>query len=119
MTAAAQREIFRQALALPEKARLDLYRRLSKSLESSKGTTAKTLPGAPVMAESAAVYGGKKTRYRVKGAVSKTEVLSKKDWNEAWTSEVDKRIADIESGRVKCVPYSEVRKKIDRILGKV
>jgi hypothetical protein len=118
MTAAAQKEIFRQALALPKKARLDLYKRLCKSLEVSKGTKSRALLGAQAMAESTAVYGRKKTVVRSKDANLKSEVLSKEEWDEEWKSELEKRIADVESGKVKCIPYAEVRKKLDRILGR-
>jgi putative addiction module component (TIGR02574 family) len=83
MTAAAQKQIFKQVLAMPRKARVSLRRQLDKSL-SEDGE----------------------------------EKISKKEWNRAWKAELDKRMAEIDSGRVKCVPYSEVRKKLDRILGK-
>ncbi|HEV3272262.1 MAG TPA: addiction module protein [Candidatus Methylacidiphilales bacterium] len=46
------------------------------------------------------------------------EKISRKEWNGAWKVELEKRIADIESGRVKCVPYPEVRKRLDKILGR-
>lgn len=118
MTVSEQKEIFRQALALPEKARLDLYNRLCKSLGAHKKGD-KAVPGARVVAELTAVYGGKKAPRRPKGATSKTEVVSKKEWNGAWKTELEKRIADVDSGRVRCVPYAEVRRKLDRILGKV
>jgi putative addiction module component (TIGR02574 family) len=44
------------------------------------------------------------------------EKISRKEWNGAWKVELEKRIADIESGKVKCVPYAEVRKRLDKIL---
>jgi putative addiction module component (TIGR02574 family) len=44
--------------------------------------------------------------------------ISRKEWNRAWKAELEKRITDIDTGKVKCVPYTEVRKKLDRILGK-
>ena len=46
------------------------------------------------------------------------EKISRKEWNGAWKTELEKRIADIESGRVKCIPHSEVRKRLDKILGR-
>jgi putative addiction module component (TIGR02574 family) len=46
------------------------------------------------------------------------EKISRKEWNRVWKAELERRISDIESGRVKSVPHSEVRKKLDRILGK-
>jgi len=117
MTATEQKEFFRQALALPLKARLDLYYRLVKSLESpvKKG---KVVRDTKVLAEQAAVYGRNKAPKRAKAASPKAEVLSKKEWNEVWKTELEKRIEEVDSGKVKCIPYSEVRKEMDRILGR-
>ena len=42
--------------------------------------------------------------------------ISRKEWNAALKVELNHRIADIESGRVKCIPHAEVRKRLDRIL---
>jgi len=83
MTAAAQKEFVKQALALPRKARADLWRKLDKSL-----------------------------------AEDREEKVSKKEWGKLWKAELEKRIEEIDSGKVKCIPYAEVRKKLDRILGK-
>jgi Putative addiction module component len=46
------------------------------------------------------------------------ESLSPEEWNRLWARELNKRIADIESGAVKCIPYAEARKGWDKILGK-
>ncbi len=117
MTPAEQKEIFKQALALPLKARLDLYHRLVKSLETP-GKKGKALPDARVVAEPTAVYGRGKALKREKAATTRAEVLSKKEWNEAWKTELEKRIEEIESGKVKCIPYAEARKRWDKILGR-
>ena len=46
------------------------------------------------------------------------EKISRKEWNQAWKNELEKRIADIDSGKVKCIPYTEARKRWDKILGR-
>jgi putative addiction module component (TIGR02574 family) len=46
------------------------------------------------------------------------EKLSRKEWNEAWKAELEKRIAEVESGKVKCIPYAEARKRWNKILGR-
>jgi len=46
------------------------------------------------------------------------ETLPQEEWDAAWKKELEKRIEDIESGKVKCIPYAEVRKGWDKILGK-
>ncbi len=46
------------------------------------------------------------------------EKISRKEWSRLWKAELEKRIADIDSGKVKCIPHAEVRKKLDRILRK-
>jgi putative addiction module component (TIGR02574 family) len=43
---------------------------------------------------------------------------SQEEWDEAWKKELEKRIEEIESGKVKCIPYAVVRKEMDAILGK-
>jgi putative addiction module component (TIGR02574 family) len=60
----------------------------------------------------------KLARQLVESLHPKEEELSSKEWSGAWKKEVNDRIADIESGKVKCIPYAEARKKLDRILGK-
>ncbi len=47
-----------------------------------------------------------------------SETLSQKEWNEAWETELKKRIEEVESGKVKCIPYAEVRRRLNRILRK-
>ena len=46
------------------------------------------------------------------------ENIPQDEWDEAWKKELEKRIDEIESGKVKCIPYAEVRKGWDKILGK-
>jgi putative addiction module component (TIGR02574 family) len=46
------------------------------------------------------------------------EKISRKEWSQAWKAELEKRIADIDSGKVKCVPYAEARKRWNKILGR-
>jgi putative addiction module component (TIGR02574 family) len=46
------------------------------------------------------------------------ETLSQEEWDGAWKKELEKRIEEIESGKVKCIPYAEVRKGWDKILRK-
>ena len=42
------------------------------------------------------------------------EDLAQEEWEEAWGDEINRRIADMESGRVQCVPGETVfRKKLD------
>jgi putative addiction module component (TIGR02574 family) len=40
------------------------------------------------------------------------------DVEAAWTQEIDRRVREIDSGAVKCIPAEEAFAKIDRILGK-
>lgn len=49
---------------------------------------------------------------------AETEALSQEEWDEPWKKELEKRIEEIESGAVKCIPYAEARKGWDKILGK-
>ncbi len=35
---------------------------------------------------------------------------------EAWAKEIEKRIQDVESGRVKTVPWSEVRRRLRKVI---
>ena len=105
MTAAAQKEIFKQALALPRKARLDLLQKLQASLGAAPNRQAKSVT------EPSAKYGQTKDG----------ETLTQQEWDEAWGAELNKRIEELESGKVKStrsLAYSEVRKKLDRILRK-
>jgi putative addiction module component (TIGR02574 family) len=44
------------------------------------------------------------------------EELSQEEWDKSWKAELESRIADIECGKVKCIPHEEVRNRIDRIL---
>jgi putative addiction module component (TIGR02574 family) len=46
------------------------------------------------------------------------EKISRKEWNQAWKAELEKRIADVDSGKVKCIPYAEARKRWNKILGR-
>jgi hypothetical protein len=105
MTAAAQKEIVEKALALPRKARGQLARQLLESLNSGK---TKEIPGPKVLREQQVKYV----------AVDEGETLSREEWNEAWEAELKKRIAEVESGKVKCIPYAEARKRWNKILGR-
>jgi hypothetical protein len=112
MTAAEQRELFKQALALPKKARLNLYNRLVKSLEAPK-TSDKRVRDSRILAEPAAVYGGTKSPKRANNIPQTAKALSKKEWNRSWRTEIEKRINEIDSGKVKCIPHAEARKRWD------
>jgi hypothetical protein len=113
MTAAAQKEIMKKALALPEKARRTLLRRINESL----GISSENSLRKHVVSEPSATYGPRKTRKQsVKHPPG--EDISRKEWNEAWKGELEKRIADVESGKVKCIPYAEARKRWNKILGR-
>ena len=46
------------------------------------------------------------------------ESISRKEWSKAWNAELETRMADIESGKVKCVSPAEARKQWNKILGK-
>ena len=46
------------------------------------------------------------------------DLLTEDEWDQAWSIELNKRIEEMESGAVKGIPYSEVRKRIDSILGR-
>jgi putative addiction module component (TIGR02574 family) len=80
MTAAAQKKIMEQALALPQKARERLAHTLWESLEPPE------------------------------------EKLSKKEWNKAWKAEIKKRIADVESGKVKAISHAAARRRWSKLL---
>jgi len=54
----------------------------------------------------------------LKSLSEEAETLSQEEWDEAWKMELEKRIAEIESGAVKCIPYEVVRKELDAMLGK-
>jgi hypothetical protein len=107
MTTAEQRELFKQALALPRKARLDLRRRLLESLEEPKEKVSRK----DSVAETTAVYG--KAGRSVRDHVSKSEVSSRKEWNEAWTKELKIRAKEMETGADPGVPLDEVLKFLD------
>jgi hypothetical protein len=112
MTAAEQRELFKQALALPKKARLNLYKRLVKSLEApDKGE--KPIRGSRILAEPGVAYGAVKSRKRRAEASPKAEALSRKEWNEAWMVEIKRRAEEMESGADPGVPLEEVLKFLD------
>jgi putative addiction module component (TIGR02574 family) len=44
--------------------------------------------------------------------------LSRKEWNAAWKTELNRRIGEVESGKVKLVPWEDVRRRMERIIGK-
>lgn len=44
------------------------------------------------------------------------EQLTQKEWEEAWSEEINRRIADIESGKTKLIPGEEVFRRIDERL---
>jgi len=46
------------------------------------------------------------------------EKLSPKEWDRAWSTELDKRIEEVRNGTVKCVSHAEARKRWNKILGK-
>jgi len=107
MTAAEQRELFKQALTLPRKARLDLRKKLLESLEEpEEGISRKQGVG-----EMTAVYG--KSARRASKSAAKTEVLSKKEWDEAWMKELKLRAKEMESGEDPGVSLDEVIKFLD------
>jgi putative addiction module component (TIGR02574 family) len=54
----------------------------------------------------------------LKSLSEEAETLSQEEWDEAWEVELKKRLEEIESGKVKCIPYEVVRKELDVILGK-
>ena len=65
----------------------------------------------------------KKARARIAGQLIKSldedeDKLSRKDWDQAWKVELDKRAEEVRSGKVKGVPVEEARKKWNNILGK-
>ena len=72
MTAAAQKQIVEQALALPKNARERLARQLLKSLHPPE------------------------------------EKISRKEWNRLWKAELERRLYEMESGKVKGIPAEKV-----------
>lgn len=40
------------------------------------------------------------------------ENLSQEQWEETWSEEINRRIADVESGRLKLIPAEEVSRKM-------
>jgi putative addiction module component (TIGR02574 family) len=64
-----------------------------------------------------------KARARLAGQLLKSlderaDKLPRKEWNRAWKAELNKRSEEIRSGKVKCVPMEEARKRWNKILGK-
>ena len=84
-----------------------MARLLLESLDPPKKKLSR-IPAAQVVGELRVKYGSSE----------ETETLSQKEWDESWKTELENRIADIESGKVKCIPYAEVRKRLNRILRK-
>jgi len=39
-------------------------------------------------------------------------VLSQEEWQDAWSEEINRRIADVESGKVKLIPGEEVMRRL-------
>jgi putative addiction module component (TIGR02574 family) len=39
---------------------------------------------------------------------AETETLSQEEWDEAWKKELEKRIEELESGKVKAIPAAQV-----------
>jgi putative addiction module component (TIGR02574 family) len=54
----------------------------------------------------------------LKSIPEESDLLTEDEWGQAWAIELNRRISDMESGAVKGIPYSEVRKEIDAILGR-
>jgi putative addiction module component (TIGR02574 family) len=52
----------------------------------------------------------------LKSIHSEDDLLSRKDWDKSWKHELEKRIAKIDSGKVKCIPYDIVKKEMDALL---
>ncbi len=55
----------------------------------------------------------KKVRSRLIGQLQKSleapeERLSKKEWNKAWKAEIEKRVDELRTGKVKAIPASQV-----------
>jgi putative addiction module component (TIGR02574 family) len=55
----------------------------------------------------------RKARARIAGQLLKSldeddEKLTRKDWNAAWKRELEKRIKDVRSGKVKTIPATQV-----------
>jgi putative addiction module component (TIGR02574 family) len=40
------------------------------------------------------------------------------EWEEAWAREIDRRVAEVDAGSAKLVPWSDVRAEIDGLLGR-
>lgn len=59
-----------------------------------------------------------RAKYGRDSVADEPETLSQEEWDDAWRKEINKRIEEIESGKVKCIPYAQVRKELDAILGK-
>lgn len=45
--------------------------------------------------------------------------LSQEEWEESWSEEINRRIADVESGKVKLIPSEEVLCRIDAKLAQL
>jgi len=43
------------------------------------------------------------------------ESISSEEWTTLWTAEVQRRIEDLDAGKTKAVPWSEVRDELNRI----
>jgi len=65
----------------------------------------------------------KKARARLVGQLIKSlsedkEKLPRKEWDQAWKAELDKRSEEIRSGKVKCIPLEVARKRWNKILSR-
>jgi putative addiction module component (TIGR02574 family) len=54
----------------------------------------------------------------LKSIPEESDALSQEEWDEPWKLELEKRIEEMESGKVKCIPYEEARKGWNKILGR-
>ena len=41
------------------------------------------------------------------------------EWEEAWSAEINRRIADVESGKTKLIPGEEVFRRVDEMLARL
>jgi putative addiction module component (TIGR02574 family) len=148
MTVAAQKKVVEQALALPKKMRARLACTLWDSLELSAERLSKQewnkawkaeikkriadVESGKVKAishaaarrrcskiiEAAAAHGRKNGANMAKTSSPKREVLSKKEWNEAWMKELKVRAEEMESGADPGVPLGDVLKFLDKKPGR-
>ena len=47
------------------------------------------------------------------------EEMTQDEWEEAWSAEINRRIADVEAGRSKLIPGDEVFRRVDEMLARL